>query len=505
MRENTVTFFAALAASLLAGLLFIGEVLGQVTTDSKVTGIGGGSGGVTSVGCTAPLVCTPTTGAAAFTWSGATLTGTPAAGDLSYWTGANTEGLVLNSSGSAGKVLTWASGAAPTWSAAAGGAALSAITAAAGANTIASGNNTGQIWNWANTTDSTIAFTFGETSAATNGTSTAGVPNQALLKLTTAAASTESPLTIYSRGSHVASVSPSTAQILATDGTASAPPYSFASDLTTGIYQSGAGSLRFTAGGTLRLVMAGSVNVTPGANNQPGLQDLNNATTGFSWLAANQMSVVDGTDGVWLTFLSRALQVVRGSADATAYAINARKARGTSNAPTVITTGDDLLTINGAGYLGATNTYVNAGRIRFDSIGTISDATTGIGGELVLATSKQGVDTAPADSYKIDQFGHLVSLVRTANTPTMGACGTSPTIVGTDDSFTVTVGTGGVATACVINFGTAYVTNPPNCSVLNNTDKVAYSTVEAVGSLTINAAAAFTASSKFKVLCKGFL
>lgn len=47
-----------------------------------------------------------------------------------------------------------------------GGSALSAITAATGANTIASGNNA-QVWNWAQTTTSQTAMTFGETTAAT--------------------------------------------------------------------------------------------------------------------------------------------------------------------------------------------------------------------------------------------------------------------------------------------------------------------------------------------------
>ena len=50
-----------------------------------------------------------------------------------------------------------------------GSASLSSITAAAGSNTIANGNNP-QVWNWAQTTNSQTAFTFGETTAAT-GTS----------------------------------------------------------------------------------------------------------------------------------------------------------------------------------------------------------------------------------------------------------------------------------------------------------------------------------------------
>src|ERR1051325_2177887 len=49
-----------------------------------------------------------------------------------------------------------------TWvdlSAGGGGAALSAITAATGSNTIANGNNHSQIWNWALTSNSVAALT----------------------------------------------------------------------------------------------------------------------------------------------------------------------------------------------------------------------------------------------------------------------------------------------------------------------------------------------------------
>jgi hypothetical protein len=48
-----------------------------------------------------------------------------------------------------------------------GGGALSAITAAAGANTIGNGDYA-QIWNWATTTSGRIGMTFGETTASTS-------------------------------------------------------------------------------------------------------------------------------------------------------------------------------------------------------------------------------------------------------------------------------------------------------------------------------------------------
>jgi hypothetical protein len=73
-----------------------------------------------------------------------------------------------------------------------GSPALSAITAAAGSNTIANGNNP-QIWNWAQTTNSQSAFTFGETTAAT-GT------GDIELNVQTLASSTAVPLQVTAGG-----------------------------------------------------------------------------------------------------------------------------------------------------------------------------------------------------------------------------------------------------------------------------------------------------------------
>ena len=73
-----------------------------------------------------------------------------------------------------------------------GSSALSAITAAIATNTIASGNNYDQVWNWALTTNNHSAFTFGETTAATNGT----LGNQYILKVSTASGSTAVPFNV---------------------------------------------------------------------------------------------------------------------------------------------------------------------------------------------------------------------------------------------------------------------------------------------------------------------
>lgn len=142
------------------------------------------------------------------------------------------------------------------WSVPAGSATLNGITAATGAVTIASGNNTGIVWNWANAADSTVAFTYGETTAAINGTSTTGIPNQVLLKALTLVGSTQSPFQVYAQGVHAFSVSPTvTPQILARSGAVGSPTYSFAANPTYGM---------LIAGNEVKLISAGAVNLVSG-------------------------------------------------------------------------------------------------------------------------------------------------------------------------------------------------------------------------------------------------
>jgi hypothetical protein len=382
---------------------------------------------------------------------------------------------------------------------------LSSIAAATAGNTIANGDNTGQVWNWANTNDSTVAFAFGETSAATNGTSTSGVPNQVLLKLTTLANSTQSPLSVYSRGSHVFSVSQSAQQMLAADGSQLNPIYSFAAASGTGMYRDTGGTIRFAVGGGRVLVL--------NSNSQLGVRNSVSFSTPQFTSETNPTGMTVGGTVVGISsngsetarFDAGILQASKGSADSVGYALNFRNSRGTVASPSVITTGDDLATINGYGYVGGTNTYVNTADIRITSASTISDATNGIGGQITLETQKQGTDTSPQARLRVDQLGHLASVASTANTPTMGSCGTSPSISGTDNVMLVTVGTGGSATSCTVTFGSTWTTNAPVCTAQNDTDKVAYSISTTTSAVTIAAAAAFTASSKFQVICVGRL
>lgn len=97
------------------------------------------------------------------------------------------------------------------------------------------------------------------------------------------------------------------------------------------------------------------------------------------------------------------------------------------------------------------------------------------------------------------QLRHVIA---SGTIPTMGACGTTPSVVGGDSAMLVTTGSGGVATTCAVTFAVAYA-NAPICIALNDTDRVSYSMVTTTGGFTITATAAFTAGSKFHVQCVG--
>src|SRR3990167_4434577 len=158
--------------------------------------------------------------------------GTPSSGTLTNATGLPEAGLTLADNTTA-NFSTAAHGFVPkgtnvgsflkddgTWAAPTASATLDGITAAAADQAGILNADWNIRWNWAKVTNSEVAFEFGESAAATGGTSTSGIPNQVLAKFSTLAASTMSPLQVYSRALHVFSVSPTARQILTADGTA---------------------------------------------------------------------------------------------------------------------------------------------------------------------------------------------------------------------------------------------------------------------------------------------
>lgn len=409
--------------------------------------------------------------------------------------------LAVPSCSTASSALTWTSNTGFGCNTITSGAALSGITAAAAGNTIASGNNHSQLWNWALTSNSVDALRFGETTAATGGTSTSGVPNQYIGAFRTLAASTASPFGIYVRGAHVLSASATTSQMYATTGSVSAPTYSFAAGTTTGVYFESTPSVRITAGGVLSATFGGGfVALQDGTAALPAIGFLNDSGTGFSRVGGNLvMSTNNGKEQIrWLTGIQRNSYAEN---DTTAYQMQFRKARTTVAAPSVITTGDDLGIISGSGYVGATGTYVEGARITFDSTGAIANTTSGLGGIIRFSHAKVG--TVGVTEVAAIKEGHIIAL-GTAPTFTGGNCGTSPVMEGKDDAISVTIGTGGTDTVCGITFANAFTTNAPVCIAQSNTDIVPFKIVTTTTTVTVTATLAFTAGSKLHILCKGW-
>jgi hypothetical protein len=116
-----------------------------------------------------------------------------------------------------GQFVTLSNGASTVWEVritAGGGASLSTITAATGSSTLANGNNP-LTWNWAITTDAQDGHAYGETAAATGGTLTNGLANQAILSTGTATNSTATPFEV-AQGSITNTVATPAMQVEAT-------------------------------------------------------------------------------------------------------------------------------------------------------------------------------------------------------------------------------------------------------------------------------------------------
>lgn len=110
--------------------------------------------------------------------------------------------------------------------------------------------------------------------------------------------------------------------------------------------------------------------------------------------------------------------------------------------------------------------------------------------------------TRPRSVYVATDASAPKFRARGGTTPTMGACGTSPSVAGNDSGMLITVGTGGVATSCAVTFSSTWTTAPV-CVAQNSADRVAYSMATTATTLTITATAAFTASTLFHVICMG--
>tara|TARA_R110000868_G_scaffold154362_1_gene380428 strand:- start:121 stop:792 length:672 start_codon:yes stop_codon:yes gene_type:complete len=163
----------------------------------------------------------------------------------------------------------------------------------------------------------------------------------------------------------------------------------------------GGGEIAFGFGGSKTFAVGSVIRVNDGTAAAPTITNFNadsglflGSIIGHS-VGGIENSRFSGAQGASLFLASNAGAVTTG------YAMNFRKSRGTVASPTVITTGDTLLTISGFGYLGGTNTYRETARLQFDSAGTISDATTGIGSVITFYGKTQGTDVTPQPAMTI--------------------------------------------------------------------------------------------------------
>ena len=311
--------------------------------------------------------------------------GTPSSGTLTNATGLPVGGISATGTPGAGNFLRGDG----TWAAASGSSTWDTIGAAAGDGSTNNGTNR-IVYNTAPTADSRIAWRFSESTAASGGTSTSGVPNQVLLQLDTLASSTQSPLKVLSRGSFVFAVSPTAAQILLPpSGTTAAPNICATNSTNTGMFFTAvANRITFSCGGVDTLRLGSQVLIR--SFNSDVTADLTDLTSQNSGLGIGNQLVRVVINGVENTYFGNGLvNQSKYATDAVGYAINLRKARGTISAPTVITTGDDLATVSAFGYVGSTG-FVEAARIKFDSTGTIANTTSGVGGIVRIEAAAVG-------------------------------------------------------------------------------------------------------------------
>ncbi len=119
------------------------------------------------------------------------------------------------------------------------------------------------------------------------------------------------------------------------------------------------------------------------------------------------------------------------------------------------------------------------------------------GGRIVLGTTSAGTRT---DKIKLEPAGQIS---HGGTAPTVGTCGTSPTIVGNDVVGRITVGTGGVATSCTVTFAATWA-NAPICVIADESTALLVTPAPTTTALVITAATPFGASDKIGYHCTGY-
>jgi hypothetical protein len=140
------------------------------------------------------------------------------------------------------------------------------------------------------------------------------------------------------------------------------------------------------------------------------------------------------------------------------------------------------------------------------AIGNGSNTVT-LGNTNIVKTILQGnvgIGTA-SPNYLLEINGSLgvEGHIQTHGTaPTLTSCGGSPSIVGNDNSFTITVGT--ASTGCTATFATAW-TNAPSCTVTNQSTSITNAMTYTVStSAVVVSQAAGLSGDILNVVCRGY-
>ena len=229
------------------------------------------------------------------------------------------------------------------------------------------------------------------------------------------------------------------------DGTVGAPAITFAADLDTGFYRSGTNTVNVAAGGASVASFAAAVGITP--------------TTTFTVSGGTTITLTPGEGG--------------------ALTINPL---GTG------VTGGDINLISGAGSTtgGTVKLQAGAGGITSGNI-----------------DFWRNVTNSPA--LRVTDMGHLVGIsggsAEYAPTITSGG-GTSPTIVGSDMAFKITLGASPSNTAIVVDFYQNYA-NAPMVIAQYQSDHIALRAVATTSGITITPASAMTENHVIDVILFG--
>lgn len=229
------------------------------------------------------------------------------------------------------------------------------------------------------------------------------------------------------------------------DGTVGAPSVTFAADLDTGFYRSGTNTVNVAAGGASVASFAAAVGVTP--------------TTTFTVSGGTTITLTPG-EGSALTINPLGTGV----------------------------TGGDINLISGAGSTtgGTVKLQAGAGGITSGNI-----------------DFWRNVTNSPA--LRVTDMGHLVGIsggsAEYAPTITSGG-GTSPTIVGSDMAFKITLGATPGTTAIVVDFYQNY-TAAPMVIAQYQSDHIALRAVATTSGITITPAAGMTQNHVIDVLVIG--